>query len=64
MKKEITLPIEIMEKLANILFQDMNFHNPHKIVVEARSLLLELGITLKEKISSMKKESKLIKSDK
>ena len=51
MKKEITLPIEIMEKLADIIFQDMNFHNPHKIVVEARSLLLELGITLKEKIS-------------
>ena len=45
-KKEITLPIEIMEKLENILFQDMNFHNPHKIIVEARSLLLELGITL------------------
>ena len=54
MKKEITLPIEIMEKLADILFQDMNFHNPHKIVVEARSLLLELGITLKT-ITSKKK---------
>ena len=47
MKKEITLPTEIMEKLAEILFQDMNFHNPHQIVAEARSFLLELGITLK-----------------
>ena len=47
MKKEITLPIEVMEKLANILFQDMNFHNPHEIIVEARGFLLELGITIK-----------------
>ena len=48
MKEEITitLPVEIMEKLANILFQDMNFHNPHEIIISARTFLLELGITL------------------
>ena len=47
-QKTITLPIEIMNELADILFQDMNFHNPHTIIVQARTLLLDLGITLKK----------------
>ena len=49
-EKSITLPIEVMNALNDILWQDMNFHNPHEILVQARTLLLELGITLKVKI--------------
>lgn len=46
-ERNITLPIEVMDKLADILWQDMNFHNPHEILIQARTLLLELGITLR-----------------
>jgi hypothetical protein len=48
-KKNIKIPVEVMEKLADILFQDINFNNPNKIVVEARYFLLGLGIDLKLK---------------
>ena len=45
-KETITFPIEVMEEFTNILFQDMNFHNPHEIVEEARKYLLGLGVIL------------------
>jgi len=49
MVRNITLPAEVLEKMANILFQDMTNNNPHSIVTQARMCLLDMDITLTEK---------------